>query len=111
MASTAHDDDLSSLRECRDCGLLLRLPEIPDGEAAFCHRCGALLRRAARDSVTFARISAVASAILLFLAINLPFCDLRVAGRFATSTLLTGPQMLGERGMPALAVVVLFTMV
>ena len=111
MPVTAIDANLASLRECRDCGLLQRLPIIPDGEAAVCGRCGSFLRRAARDSVNFARLSAVFSALLLALAFNLPFVELHVVGRFATSTLLTGPQMLGERGHPGLAIIVLFTLV
>ena len=111
MPSRVDDRDLATWRECRDCGLLQRLPEIPDGEAAICVRCGATLRRAARDSINFARISGLACASLFVLALGLPFMELRVLGRFSTSTLFTGPSMLRERGLPGLALVVLLTLV
>ena len=73
MLEAVVDDDLAHWRECRDCGLFQRLPEIPDGEAAICARCDAMLRRAASHSILFARINAVASAILLALALTLPW--------------------------------------
>jgi paraquat-inducible protein A len=111
MPSRVDDRDLATWRECRDCGLLQRLPEIPDGEAAECVRCGATLRRAARDSINFARVSGVVCASLFVLALGLPFIELRVLGRFSTSTLFTGPSMLRERGLPGLAIVVLLTLV
>jgi paraquat-inducible protein A len=111
MPTRVDDRDLATWRECRDCGLLQRLPEIPDGEAAVCGRCGATLRRAARDSINFARISGVACASLFVLALGLPFIELRVLGRFSTSTLFTGPSILRERGLPGLALVVLLTLV
>ena len=104
-------DALASWRECRDCGLLQRLPPVPDGEAASCARCGALLRRAGAASMTFARVNLLVSALLLLLALNLPFFELRVLGRLSTSTLLTGPRMLAQRGLPALAVGVVVTLV
>jgi paraquat-inducible protein A len=111
MVVPTADADLTSWRECRDCGLFQRLPAIESGEAAACARCSALLRRAVGHSVALARGCAAAGALLLFMAMTLPFVELRVLGRFVTSTLFTGPAMLGQRGMPALAVVVLFTLV
>jgi paraquat-inducible protein A len=111
MPRSTADADLATWRECRDCGLFQRLPEIESGEAAACVRCGALLRRAARHSVVIARCCAVLGAVLLLVAATVPFVELRVLGHFVTSTLFTGPAMLGQKGMPALAVVVLFTLV
>jgi paraquat-inducible protein A len=111
MSFPVADADLASWRECRDCGLFQRLPSIAGGEAAACARCDALLRRAARHSVGVARCCAVVGAILLLSATTLPFVELRVLGRFVTSTLFTGPDMLGQLGMPALAVVIVFTLV
>ncbi len=109
MAPTG--DALASWRECRDCGLLQLLPPIPDGETASCARCGALLRRAAAASMTFARVNLLVSALLLLLALTLPFFELRVLGRLSTSMLLTGPRMLAQRGLPALAIAVVVTLV
>ncbi|MGA3123420.1 MAG: PqiA/YebS family transporter subunit [Polyangiaceae bacterium] len=104
-------DDLDEWRECRDCGLFQRLPALADGEAATCGRCDALLRRTFKNSLSFARINAVAAAFLLALALALPLVDLRVLGRFCSSTLLSGPERLKEDGFAALGVVVLMTLV
>lgn len=111
MRYVGFDAELAGWRECRDCGLLQRLPALAEGQAATCGRCGALLRRAARNSVALGRFCAVSAAISLLLAIDEPFVELHVMGRFATSTLFTGPEMLGQKGLPLLAVAVLFTLV
>jgi paraquat-inducible protein A len=87
------------------------LPDLPDGEAAMCARCGSLLRRAFAGSVNFARVAIVIAAVLFSLSLNLSFVELHVMGRFATSTLFTGPKELGDKGIPFLAVVVLLTLI
>ncbi|HEX3771214.1 MAG TPA: paraquat-inducible protein A [Polyangiaceae bacterium] len=111
MDTAATAVGLNAWRECHDCGLMQQLPDLPDGEAAMCARCGALLRRAFAGSVNFARVAIVIAAALFALSLNLAFVNLHVMGRFATSTLFTGPQQLGERGLPVLAVVVLLTLI
>ena len=37
--------------ECHDCGLLHAMPCLPPGGTAYCGRCGAVLRRAVRNSL------------------------------------------------------------
>jgi paraquat-inducible protein A len=111
MAFAIADTDLASWRECRDCGLFQTLPPVELGEAVVCSRCDAMLRRATPHSVLIARVCAVLSAALLLFAFARPFVELRVVGRFATSTLVTGPQRLGQDGMPVLALAVLATLV
>ncbi len=107
----AEDEDLKAWRECRDCGLVQRLPEIPDGEEAVCARCSSLLRRAARDSLPFARVSAVLAVLLFGLVLTPQLVGLSIFGRVSTSTLLSGPDALREKGFPVLALVVLLTLV
>ncbi|HEY3822295.1 MAG TPA: PqiA/YebS family transporter subunit [Polyangiaceae bacterium] len=104
-------DDLAQWRECRDCGLFQCLPEIPDGEAAVCARCDALLRRAAADSVRIARFSAVGAAVLFVLALTLPLVELHVLGRSDQSTIFSGPRVLRGQGLEHVALVVLLTVV
>jgi paraquat-inducible protein A len=87
------------------------LPDLPDGEAAMCARCGSLLRRAFAGSVNFARVAIVIATVLFSLSLTLSFVELHVMGRFATSTLFTGPKELGDNGIPFLAVVVLLTLI
>jgi paraquat-inducible protein A len=103
--------DVERWRECRDCGLFQRLPEVPDGEAAICTRCDSVLRRVATESVLFARICAVAAAVLFILALSLPLVELRILGRSGTSTIFSGPAALRNRGLVLLAVAVFVTLV
>jgi paraquat-inducible protein A len=111
MSEAVVIDDLLQWRECRDCGLFQRLPEIPDGEAAVCARCDALLRRVATHSLLFARANAVAAASLFGLALTLPLVELRLLGRSGVSTVFSGPDLLREHGMVLLAVAVVTTLV
>ncbi|MGH7439858.1 MAG: paraquat-inducible protein A [Polyangiaceae bacterium] len=101
---------IENRRECADCGLIQRLPPIPDGEAAACARCARLLRRADVDSVGFARVAAVLATLLFALALSTPALELRLMGRSTTSTLFTGPAALRGAQLPGLAVVVLFAL-
>jgi paraquat-inducible protein A len=111
MAEGVAVDDLERWRECRDCGLYQRLPEVPDGEAAICARCDSLLRRVGRHSVLFARICAIAAAILFVLALSLPLVDLRMLDRTGTSTVFSGPAVLRDHGLVLLAAAVFVTLV
>jgi len=103
--------DLERWRECRDCGLFQRLPEVPDGEAAICTRCDSVLRRVATESVLFARICAIAAAVLFVLALSLPLVELRILDRSGTSTIFSGPAALRDHGLVLLAAAVFVTLV
>ncbi|MEO8800468.1 MAG: paraquat-inducible protein A [Polyangiaceae bacterium] len=103
--------DLLRLRECRDCGLYQRLPEVPDGEEAKCVRCFQVLRRAQAHLVPLSLASAVLAAFLFLFSLFLPFFVLRAAGRHVESTLFTGPQQLENTGLPILATIVLMMLV
>jgi paraquat-inducible protein A len=111
MAEVVVVNDLERWRECRDCGLFQQLPDVPDGEAAICARCDSLLRRAARYSVPFARMCAVAAAILFVLALSLPLVDLRILDRSGTSTVFSGPTVLRDHGLVLLAAAIFVTLV
>ncbi len=104
-------DDLSTYRECHDCGLVQQVPDLPDGEVAVCGRCDAILRRANVKGIPIARACVTVAALLFTFALISPFVDLHVLGRYTTSTLFTGPKELGQRGMAALAVVVFMTLI
>jgi paraquat-inducible protein A len=111
MSETVVVGDLLRWRECRDCGLFQRLPEIPDGEAAICARCDAMLRRKAKHSLMFARINASGAAILFVLALALPLVELHVLGRSSESNVFSGPGALRDHGLLALGIVVVATVV
>ncbi len=102
---------LSSSRECHDCGLIQQLPTLPDGMGAACARCGAELERSDRYSLNLARSCAVIASLSFMGALALPFVRLEVLGRVSTSNLLDCPRLLAAKGVPALAAVVLVTLV
>ena len=99
------------LRECQDCGLFQMLPELAAGDVATCRRCGCHLRKAHRDSLNRALWCYVGAFVLLVLAVQLPFLDLRSVGRTYTASLFTGPAKLGDHGMWEISLVVLATLV
>jgi paraquat-inducible protein A len=111
MSDSVVVDDLAQWRECRDCGLFQRLPEIPDGEVAICARCDALLRRVSRHSLLFGRINAAGAALLFMLALALPLVAFHVLGRSAGATVFSGPHVLAEHHLLLLAIVVVATVV
>ena len=104
-------NDLLRLRECHDCGLYQRLPEIPDGEEAKCARCFQVLRRAQAHLIPLSLASAVLAALLFLFSLFLPFFALQAAGRHVESTLFTGPNQLEHAGLPILATIVVVMLV
>ena len=99
------------LRECQDCGLFQALAPLQPGEAAHCRRCNATLRRSHRDSLNRALWCYLGAIVMLALAVQLPFLDLRSVGRTYQATLFTGPSQLGVHGMWEISAVVLTTLV
>jgi paraquat-inducible protein A len=100
-----------ALRECQDCGLFQRIEPLPPGDAAHCQRCNATLRRGARGGQTRALACYVTALVLLVMAVQLPFLDLRSVGRFYQANLFTGPMQLDDHGMWEISLVVLITLV
>ena len=98
-------------RECLDCGLFQRLPDLQSGEAAVCARCDTMLHRSSRDTLALARVEAVAAALLFAFMLFLPLGELHLFGRIGVSTVLSGPDMLRASGQSPLAVVVVATLV
>lgn len=96
----------SHLRECLACGLFQQVPPIGPRQAAHCRRCNAPLRRGRSNPLTYSLAFALAAALMLALAIGLPFIGLRALGRFYPSTMLTGPVELSRHGLPELGLLV-----
>ena len=97
--------------ECRDCGLFQSVPPLAAGDVSHCRRCNSTLRRAHRDSLHRSLWCYVGAFVLLVLAVQLPFLDLRSVGRLYQATLFTGPAGLEDHGMWEISVVVLVTLV
>jgi paraquat-inducible protein A len=99
------------LRECQDCGLFQCIAPLPLGDAAHCRRCNATLRRTSHNGLNRALACYIAALLLLVIAFQLPFLDLRTVGRFYQATLFTGPTQLEDHGMWEISIVVLITLV
>ena len=98
----AHDH----LRECLACGMFQEVPPVGPKQAAHCLRCDTPLRRGRSNPLTHCLAFTVAAALMLLLAISLPFLGLRAIGRFYPSTMFTGPVELSRQGLPELGLLV-----
>ncbi len=100
-----------AVSECRDCGLLQRLPEVPERTVAACGRCDAMLHQHRQYTLP---LSFACSGIGLFaflLAFWLPMATVSMpGGRSAASDLLTGPDLLRQTGAWELSIVVVLTL-
>lgn len=103
--------DTSCLRECPDCGLFVRVAPLPRRALARCPRCGAVLGRHRADPEARTLALSLTALVLLGIAATSPFLALDAAGLVRESRLLSGPEVLAERGFSALALVVLATTV
>jgi paraquat-inducible protein A len=96
---------------CHDCDLLRRLPPLREGAAAYCDRCGALLRRRRRKSVERTLALTLAASVLFAVANFFPFLSFEMQGRVTETTLASGVFDLWNQGVPQIAVLVGFTAV
>jgi paraquat-inducible protein A len=94
---------------CHECDLLHRLPEVPEGAAARCCRCGAVLLRNKPDSFERTLAWAVAGLILFAVANAFPFLSFKMRGLVQETLLVTGIRQLFAQEMPGLAALVAFT--
>lgn len=96
---------------CPECDVLHSAPDVPEGGAARCIRCDAVLIRRTRESID--RTLALAlTALLLFVGANaFPFLTFRMSGDFSETTLLSGIAELWRQEMRLVAALVLFTTV
>jgi paraquat-inducible protein A len=108
---TDHPSILRHERECQDCGLFQIVPALVAGEVACCRRCNATLRHGRRDSLNRALACAIGAVLLFVVALQMPFLDVHAVGRSYKANLFTGPDMLEQRGMWEISVVVLITLV
>jgi len=96
--------------ECRDCGRLYDVPRLSDGARAKCDRCGATLHRFREIGLNHALAYTATGLICFAMANFLPFISLEMNGRTQAASLVTGIQVLYDRGLWELAAVVALTM-
>ena len=102
---------MEKLRVCPDCGLVSLLPPPRFGTDMRCVRCAKLFRRARQHSSSWVLACSITAAVFYFTVLTAPFLEAIIYGRVRSSTLLTGIQALGERGLWILAGVVFMTAV
>ena len=96
---------------CHECDLLHRVRPLPDGGAALCRRCGALLYRRRDRSLDNVLALSLAGLILFGVANAFPLLSMRLDANIQEATLFTGVLQLWDQGMGELAVLVLMTSV
>ncbi|MBN8928344.1 MAG: paraquat-inducible protein A [Rhodospirillales bacterium] len=94
---------------CHECGLPHRLPDLPRGAAAYCRRCGALLRKRRGDPWQRTLPLALAALPLIPVIVLLPFVGLNIGGQQVQTWMFSGPIALRRDGLWELAGLVLAT--
>jgi len=96
---------------CHECDLLHKVQPLPDGGAARCVRCDALLYYQKKDSLDRTLALTIAGLILLIVANIFPFLAMKSGGLVRETTLITGIKGLYLQGMVALALLVFLTII
>ena len=94
---------------CHHCDAVVPEPDVPDGGAAVCARCGGTLFRRERRTVERTLALTTAAAILFVVANAYPFLSFEFQGQITQTTLGSGTVALWEQGRPAVAVLVFLT--
>ena len=97
----------ATTRECPECGLFQAVPHLRPGLVADCGRCGTLLRRRQRDSLTAVLALNVTGLVLFAIVLAFPFMGFRLLGETRLATLQDLPAAFQAQGMWQLALVVL----
>ncbi len=96
---------------CHHCDAVLVEPEVPDGGAAICQRCGGTLFRRQRATVEITLALTTAAAILFVVANAYPFLSFEMQGQTTRTTLASGVFALWDGGRYVIALLVLGTTV
>ena len=99
----------ASMIACHECDLLHHIKPLPEGTAAKCVRCGAVLYREKKDSLDRTLSLTIAGVVLFIVANVFPFLALKNQGLVQQTTLITGIKQLHAQGMESLALLVLLT--
>lgn len=108
--ASANERSPGLLRECPDCGLFQYVPAVSPGEGAECVRCDATLRRRSTQGVVLPLFCASVATVLFAMSLYFPIMSLHVLGRFASATMLSGPDRLVDYGTWQLSVLVVATL-
>ena len=98
-----------SLIACHECDLLHKIQPLPDGGAARCVRCNALLYYQKKDSLDRTLALTIAGLVLFIVANTFPFLAMKSGSIVRETTLITGVKGLYAQGMQSLALLVFLT--
>lgn len=97
---------VKALIACHECDLLMRKPQLADGECAQCPRCGYELY-SHRHHVVRRSLALVSAALLLYVPANfLPLMQLNLLGQTREDTIWSGVLGLYDSGMQSIALLV-----
>ncbi|MCW8330222.1 paraquat-inducible protein A [Photobacterium sp. SDRW27] len=96
---------------CEECGLVVELPVLNDGQKASCPRCGHVLAKQISQPLQRPLAYGVACLIMLVLSISFPFMSFSVQGITQEITLLHAAEMLSIFKNSLLAALLLLTVV
>jgi len=102
-------DHAPALHECHGCGLQQFVPPLAPRARACCIRCGTLLRMRRRNTIEHALAVACAALVLFLITASATLMRVEAGGIVHFADLVSGPEELLRRGMPSLAVAVVFT--
>ena len=100
---------MNASAECPVCGLLQSPPELEEGEAAVCPRCGAEVVRRKRDSLSRTRAFALAGLCFYVPAYFFPLAEFHYHGVKSTVTLWGSVSQLFQHRQYGLSALVFFT--
>jgi paraquat-inducible protein A len=103
--------ELTSLIACHECDLLHRVEPLPDGAAARCTRCGAVLYRQKPNSLDRSLALTMAGLIVFVLANAFPLLAFKLQGQVKEATLMTAVRDLYAQGWGEVGLVVFITSV
>jgi len=94
---------------CHECDAVVEEPEVPDGGAAVCPRCGATLFRRQRQTVEYTLALTLSAAILFVVANVYPFLSFEMQGQVTQTTLGSGAAALWTQQRYAVSALVFLT--
>lgn len=100
-----------SLISCGECGLVVNVPVIQEGEKASCPRCKHTLIKTVKQPFQRPVAYAAACFIMLLLSVSFPFMSFSVEGISQEIRLLNAVEMLDQFQNSALAILLLLTVI
>ena len=106
LPATTTSTPANELVLCRYCDLLQQLPQLQDGEAANCQRCGHELDARQRESAIRPILYGISALFMLVLTNLFPFVGMDAAGSHRDMDFLDTSAVLLSENYPWLAILV-----